>query len=307
MAISKEQIFQVADELDAAGQNPTLAAVRKALDGGSYTTISEAMKEWRAAKAADATPIQEPPPAGVMEKLSEVGAEIWGIALELANGRFASEREDLEAARLEIEASRLEAVELADQLSAELDESRNQVVSLEGIAQDLRVEVDNLKGKLNTATERATTAEARSIEMDLRANDLRSELDRAHLEADKNRQALDRVQDAAAKAFMDHKAELAQVQADANQAAKEHLKEVDALREKHAKALEQARAAQTEVERLAAIITSLESQKAQSEEKLISSQEVAATAREEAAALRGRVEGLEIALSQGDKALSKNK
>lgn len=35
MAISKEQIFQVADEMDAAGQNPTLAAVRKALDGGS--------------------------------------------------------------------------------------------------------------------------------------------------------------------------------------------------------------------------------------------------------------------------------
>lgn len=48
MAISKEQIFAVADELDAAGQNPTLANVRKQLGSGSFTTISEAMNEWRA-------------------------------------------------------------------------------------------------------------------------------------------------------------------------------------------------------------------------------------------------------------------
>lgn len=40
MAITKEQIFAVADELDAAGQNPTLASVRKQLGGGSFTTIS---------------------------------------------------------------------------------------------------------------------------------------------------------------------------------------------------------------------------------------------------------------------------
>lgn len=38
MAISKEQIFAVADELDAAGQNPTLANVRKQLGSGSFTT-----------------------------------------------------------------------------------------------------------------------------------------------------------------------------------------------------------------------------------------------------------------------------
>ena len=37
MAISKEQIFAVADELDAAGQNPTLANVRKQLGSGSFT------------------------------------------------------------------------------------------------------------------------------------------------------------------------------------------------------------------------------------------------------------------------------
>lgn len=39
MAITKEQIFMVADELDANGQNPTLAAVRKRVGGGSYAML----------------------------------------------------------------------------------------------------------------------------------------------------------------------------------------------------------------------------------------------------------------------------
>ena len=47
MAITRDQIFAVADEIDAAGQNATLAAVRKALGGGSFTTISDGMTEWK--------------------------------------------------------------------------------------------------------------------------------------------------------------------------------------------------------------------------------------------------------------------
>ena len=41
MAITREQIWNAADEIDAAGQNPTLAAVRKAVGGGSFTTIQD--------------------------------------------------------------------------------------------------------------------------------------------------------------------------------------------------------------------------------------------------------------------------
>ena len=50
MAIDKQQIFKAANELDLTGHSPTLAAVRKVLGGGSFTTISEAMNEWRATK-----------------------------------------------------------------------------------------------------------------------------------------------------------------------------------------------------------------------------------------------------------------
>ena len=103
MAITKDQIFAVADEIDAAGQNATLAAVRKALGGGSFTTISEGMTEWKARKAAKESPLREPAPSAVANRLAELGAEIWSSALELANGRLATERESLETARLQLE------------------------------------------------------------------------------------------------------------------------------------------------------------------------------------------------------------
>ncbi len=131
MAVTREQIFAVADELDTAGQKPTLAAVRKALGGGSFTTISEAMNEWRARKASQAAPIREPTPQAVADRLAEAGAEIWSLALELANARLASEREALEQARQEAEQARREAAELADQLAGELDEARARIEALE--------------------------------------------------------------------------------------------------------------------------------------------------------------------------------
>ena len=121
MAITRDQIFAVADEIDAAGQNATLAAVRKALGGGSFTTISDGMTEWKGRKAAKATSLREPAPSAVAERLAELGSEIWTSALELANGRLVTEREALEAARLHLEADKAEAAELADQVTAELE------------------------------------------------------------------------------------------------------------------------------------------------------------------------------------------
>ena len=68
MAITKQDILAAADALDAEGAKPTLAAVRKKLGGGSFSTISEAMKEWKANHASAAAPLREPAPAAVVER-----------------------------------------------------------------------------------------------------------------------------------------------------------------------------------------------------------------------------------------------
>ncbi|EKS3673571.1 DNA-binding protein [Salmonella enterica] len=130
MAITEEQIMRAADELDQEGQNPTLARVRKKLGGGSFTTISEVMIEWRAQKARS-VPAHEPPPPVLTDRLAVFGDDIWALALEIADAGFAAEREALEKSRLETETARAEATVLADQLSCELEESCNFISSLQ--------------------------------------------------------------------------------------------------------------------------------------------------------------------------------
>jgi chromosome segregation ATPase len=194
MATTKEQVWGAADELTAEGKNPTLAAVRERLGGGSYTDISAAMQIWKANRQAAAAPIREPAPAAVTERLSELGGEIWAIALELANSRLQAEREALEQARQELEASRQEAADLADQLSADLEVAQATVQrQTEQIAADT-AEIERLRAELRAQVEattaavhRADTAEAARAELQRRADQLGVLLDQerdAHVQAE---------------------------------------------------------------------------------------------------------------------------
>lgn len=182
MSITKEQIFQVADELDARGQNPTLAAVRKQLGGGSYTTISEIMTMWKAKKAAKECTLREPPPQAVIEQLTDLGVDIWALALEIANGRLAGERVKLEIARKELDDDKAEAVELSDQLTIELEGMQGRVIALEEGKQAADLENDSLREQLASLTLRAATAEARAVEIEKRAYDLNVELERMNVQ-----------------------------------------------------------------------------------------------------------------------------
>ncbi|ECC6922156.1 hypothetical protein DAE56_25765 [Salmonella enterica] len=107
-----------------------MARVRKKLGGGSFTTISEVMIEWRAQKARSVH-VQEPPPQAVTDRLAAFGDDIWALALEIADAGFAGEREALEKSRTETEEARAEAAALADLLSSELEESRSTITSLQ--------------------------------------------------------------------------------------------------------------------------------------------------------------------------------
>ena len=117
---SQEAIWAAADALVKAGERPTLAAVRKAVGGGSFTTISEAMAEWRGRQAI-AEPVREPAPVAVSQQAAVLAAELWAQALAIAQERLQADREALEATRVDMARERAEAVELADGLAAELD------------------------------------------------------------------------------------------------------------------------------------------------------------------------------------------
>ena len=178
MAITKDQIFNAADAIDAAGQSPTLVAVRKALGSGSYTTISEAMTEWKALRATKPVPIRETPPQAILDLLDGVGAEMWAAALALANGRLNSERDALEQARVQLEAGKNEAAELADQMSVELETLKSEREAHEAAVAKLRKAVEEREAVADSKAQALASATARLDEVTKRADQLNAELER---------------------------------------------------------------------------------------------------------------------------------
>lgn len=178
MAITKDQIFNAADAIDAAGQSPTLVAVRKALGSGSYTTISEAMTEWKALRATKPVPIRETPPQAILDLLDGVGAEMWAAALALANGRLNSERDALEQARVQLEAGKNEAAELADQMSVELETLKSEREVHDAAVAKLRRAVEEREAVADSKAQALASATARLDEVTKRADQLNAELER---------------------------------------------------------------------------------------------------------------------------------
>ncbi|HAO7548602.1 TPA: KrfA [Escherichia coli] len=167
MAITKQDIWRAADELDAEGIRPTLAAVRKKLGSGSFTTISDAMAEWKNRKTAT-LPSSDPLPVAVNEHLAELGNALWAIALAHANARFDEDRKQIEADKAAISQQLAEVkrrsgeelnrcMEKLTQRDNEAIEARKQAkeaieraASLQGQVEALKEQVANLTAVLKT-------------------------------------------------------------------------------------------------------------------------------------------------------------
>ena len=122
MPITREQVWQAADRLSKAGRKPTLAAVREIV-GGSYSTLSPLLREWRERQTADAPAGSDPPPA-VVERAMVAGRAIWSVAVRLAEERLAGERTAMARQCRAAEAEKAEAVSLADTLAEQLEGAR---------------------------------------------------------------------------------------------------------------------------------------------------------------------------------------
>lgn len=180
MKSTKERIFGIADDIDAGGQKPTLAAVRKAIGGGSFTTISEAMKEWRSQKAAKETRPLVPPPSAVTDRLADLGTEIWSLATEMADGQLAAERNAFEMARNGLEIEKQEAIELLNQVTEDLEAAQRKIADNESAARAAVTDLSALREQAAALGERAAAAEARAMEASKRADDLNAELARVN-------------------------------------------------------------------------------------------------------------------------------
>ena len=92
---SQEHIYATVDALIRAGKTPTLLAVREALGGGSMSTLSRTLSEWRQSREDKQT--AEPPspdlPSAMKVLLESMGRAFWSEAVSLAGRDLQSIRE----------------------------------------------------------------------------------------------------------------------------------------------------------------------------------------------------------------------
>jgi chromosome segregation ATPase len=178
-----EAIWQAADALEAEGIRPTLAAVRNKVGGGSFTTITNAMGEWRKRRQQEALAPAEPLPDEIAQHVDEIGqrlgdigqqlralgGEVWAKARALADEQLVGLRQRLEAEKAELGAQMAEAVQLADQLTEEAEGLRRQLAEHEALKAQLaemeRRHADELaRGGEKIARLEAALADARANE-----------------------------------------------------------------------------------------------------------------------------------------------
>ena len=161
---TKDEIWAAAQALADAGERPTLAVVRKRVGGGSFTTISEAMAEWRAQQEQPKATI-DPAPERIGSQAAELAASLWAQASALAHEKLQAERAALEAARQELEQERAEAAELADSLASDLDQARAEIQALEAKLAVQAATIEEQRQEIEERRQEATDARETAAEL----------------------------------------------------------------------------------------------------------------------------------------------
>ena len=228
MAITTQQIHAIADQLHEQGIKPTLAEVRKALGGGSFTTISEAMKSWRQDNQQEEQLRQVELPSSIAERLQTLGADMWQTAIDIANDCLVKDREALESIKAKAQAETDEAQEAVKTLESEqadlleqLDEVTATAEATAITAAQVTAERDILTQTLSDTQHQLELERAKTDSAQGQLADLRSSFDQQAKELNLN---ISRVATLEANAASD-KAEVARLSAEL-EAAKTELKAV---------------------------------------------------------------------------------
>ena len=176
------------------GIDPTNAAVREELGGGSFKTITPHLKEWRELQEQSADV-----PADLASSMEHTLRQVWASAKETAKLAFVGEKNMLDAQVSELE-----------------DELRLKAEEVEG--QDEKIAELNKTIEAKDAAEKAAKAEAKE-----RISELKSELTEARAdakEAAKSERDLNKQLVALTKEVAEMKAAAEKAQAEAEEAKK---------------------------------------------------------------------------------------
>lgn len=206
MAITTQDIHAAADKLAEQNIKPTLAKVRDALGGGSFTTISEAMATWRQEQQLEQQLQRVDLPNAIDERLKSLGADMWQSAISIANERLTTEREALKIAQAaaqqvldehkeSIETLEHEHAELLEQLDLEQSKAEKATAdatqsksALELASAQYNADLDATKQQLNDTQHKLDLEQQRSSTKQQAADDLRAKLDETNAQLMQSRE-----------------------------------------------------------------------------------------------------------------------
>ena len=168
--ITPEQVFAVASDLRDRGQTVTVQAVRQALGAGSFTTVAQHLRAWRAHTEAP-PPIALPPV--IAAAATQALTAMWTAACTLA--------------RQEIDAVRAQAATEKQAAQAAVEEALQEVARLEACVREAEATLRDQASAIEqwrtqgAACEAAQAAcHATITERDARIAELKTDLVDAH-------------------------------------------------------------------------------------------------------------------------------
>lgn len=115
---------------------------------GSFSTISEALRSWRAEQETVAELAQVVLPQEIAERADTLVAQLWDTAQSIANDKLIGEREALAAARTNMDMEMADMAEQAERLEAKIKELQAQRDGLQSELAQSRTECTHLNDKL---------------------------------------------------------------------------------------------------------------------------------------------------------------
>ncbi|MBF0366609.1 MAG: DNA-binding protein [Oligoflexia bacterium] len=160
--ITKDQVFTAAESLLKSGQHPTLQLIREELKGGSFSTISKYLSEWKESKSKQTIDVPEIPLelAGYIKK-------IWAAAYKESSRLFESEREAIRIEREKFQEQHDSLLSAIERVEEERDGERTNVMRLKQQNEELKrqlEEKEKIAQELPILRHQYTTAEERRIE-----------------------------------------------------------------------------------------------------------------------------------------------
>ena len=173
----KRMFYEAADAMLVNGIKPTMDGIRQKI-GGSYSTLSKIMGEWKRDKAQEKV-TQDAPPEAVLSLVGRMAGELWATANAEAQLSLAALRETATAESSELKTELAGIIRTADAL-------QEKVTGLEGAIVDLKTELAGASSALQECQAQLQIAQAQLSQRDHRLEEMKQELSQARDHASRN-------------------------------------------------------------------------------------------------------------------------